>query len=235
MNAGVVIFPGSNCDFDAYHALKMIEGVDVSYIWHGQSRLTDYDLIVLPGGFSYGDYLRSGAIARFSPIMKSVIEFADKGGCVIGICNGFQILLESGLLPGAMLHNSELRFVCRDIYLRVENDKNPFTDSLEVGRLLKMPVAHGEGNYYADSPTLKELEIKNRIIFRYSNSQGDITSDSNPNGSLNNIAGIINSRGNILGMMPHPERACEVVLGSDDGLKLFKSICSNILGGKIER
>ena len=235
MKVGIVIFPGSNCDFDAYQAFKLVDGVEVSYIWHGAQDISGFDLIVLPGGFSYGDYLRSGAVARFSPVMNVVIEFARNGGHVLGICNGFQILLESGLLPGAMLRNSGLRFVCRDIYLRVESNATCYTESLQNGDLLKMPVAHGEGSYFADNKTLKELEANDRVIFRYSDGAGAITVNSNPNGSLNNIAGIINEFGNVLGMMPHPERAVENILGSDDGLKLVKSICNIFSGGKIEK
>jgi phosphoribosylformylglycinamidine synthase I len=235
VKVGIVIFPGSNCDFDAYQAFKLVDGVEVSYIWHGAQDISNFDLIVLPGGFSFGDYLRSGAVARFSPVMNSVIEFAAGGGHLLGICNGFQTLLESGLLPGAMLRNSGLRFVCKDVYLRVENNLSCFTGSLENGDLLKMPIAHGEGNYYADNKTLKELEENDRIIFRYADGAGAITANSNPNGSLNNIAGIINEKGNVLGMMPHPERAVEKILGSQDGLKLVKSISNIFSGGKIEK
>lgn len=227
MKVGVVIFPGSNCDFDAYQALKSIPDVEPVYLWHGSESMNSCDAVILPGGFSYGDYLRSGAIARFSPIMKKVIEYATAGGPVLGICNGFQILLESGLLPGAMLRNSNLRFACREVILRVENDKTRFTSDLKSGDLLRMPVAHGEGNYYAHVSVLNELESENRVLFRYVNEEGVVTAESNPNGSLNNIAGIINREGNVAGMMPHPERACEAILGSIGGLKVFKSICSN--------
>ncbi len=226
MKVGVVIFPGSNCDYDAYRALKMIDGVDVVYLWHGTDDLQRCQAVILPGGFSYGDYLRSGSIARFSPIMKKVVDFAGHGGLVLGICNGFQILLESGLLPGAMIMNSRLRFVCREVILRVENNNTAFTSGLEVGDRLRMPVAHNEGSYFADPATLSELESSGRVIFRYVDESGVVTSGANPNGSLNGIAGIINDRGNVAGLMPHPERACEAILGSEDGLGVLQSLCS---------
>lgn len=226
MKVGVVIFPGSNCDYDAYRALKMIDGVDVVYLWHGTDDLQRCQAIILPGGFSYGDYLRSGSIARFSPIMKKVVDFAGHGGLVLGVCNGFQILLESGLLPGAMIMNSRLRFVCREVILRVENNNTAFTSGLEVGDRLRMPVAHNEGSYFADPATLSELESSGRVIFRYVDESGVVTSGANPNGSLNGIAGIINDRGNVAGLMPHPERACEAILGSEDGLGVLQSLCS---------
>ncbi len=225
MKIGIVVFPGSNCDYDAYQAFKLIEGVEVNYLWHGSDNLNSSDIIVLPGGFSYGDYLRSGSIARFSRIMKKVVDFANGGGYVIGICNGFQILLESGLLPGAMMKNSNLRFVCREVVLRVENNNTRFTSAASVGQLLRMPVAHGEGNYYADPGVISELELSGRVIFRYVNPDGVVTAQANPNGSINSIAGIINERGNVMGMMPHPERACELILGSADGLNIVKSLC----------
>lgn len=225
---GVVIFPGSNCDFDAYRAFKLIDGIEVVYLWHKSNDLEGCELVVLPGGFSYGDYLRSGSIARFSPIMKRVIDFAEGGGFVLGICNGFQILLESGLLPGAMMRNSRLRFACREVILRVEMDDTTFLPGLRRGDLLKMPVAHGEGNYFADPETISELESNGQVVFRYSDSKGVITSGANPNGSLNGIAGIVNDKGNVLGMMPHPERACEKILGSVDGLTLLESLCAAI-------
>lgn len=226
MKAGVVVFPGSNCDYDAYQAFKLIEGTSVTYLWHGSEDLEGSDIIILPGGFAYGDYLRAGAIARFSPIMKRVSDFGRRGGIVVGICNGFQILLESGLLPGAMLRNSSLRFVCKDVILRVENNQSKLTNKVQEGALLRMPVAHGEGNYYADPSTLAELESSGRIILRYVDRSGVVTANANPNGSLNGIAGITNPDGNIAGMMPHPERACESLLGSSDGLQLFKSLCA---------
>jgi len=224
MKVGVVIFPGSNCDYDAYQAFKMIEGNEVTYLWHKSMDLEGCDAIILPGGFSYGDYLRSGSIARFAPIMKKVIEFAKGGGYVLGVCNGFQILLESGLLPGGMLRNSDMRFVCREVILRVEKDDVPFLAGLKKGELLRMPVAHGEGNYYADPDIISELESKGRIVFRYADKHGAVTSEANPNGSINGIAGIISEGGNVVGMMPHPERACENILGSADGLRLIESL-----------
>lgn len=235
MKVGVVIFPGSNCDYDAYSAFKLVAGVDVAYLWHGSHDLEGSDIIILPGGFSYGDYLRAGAIGRFSPIMKKVIEYASGGGIVWGICNGFQILTESGLLPGALLRNAGLRFVCKDIYLRVETDRTKLTTGLSKGALLKMPVAHGEGGYYADSATLSKLEMSGQIIFRYADENGVVCAGANPNGSINGIAGIVNEAGNVFGMMPHPERAVEPILGSTDGLALIRSLCTQLTGGLLER
>jgi len=226
MRVGIVIFPGSNCDYDAYQAFKMIEGVDVEYLWHGSDDLGSADAVILPGGFAHGDYLRAGSIARFSPIMKKIIEFANSGGYVMGICNGFQVLLESGLLPGALMKNSSLRFVCREVILRVENTNTAFTSGLKQGQLLRMPVAHGEGNYYADTMTLSKLESEGRVVFRYVDREGVVTADANPNGSINGIAGIINEEGNVLGMMPHPERAVEHMLGSIDGGHIIRSFCT---------
>lgn len=224
MKFGVIVFPGSNCDFDSYHAIKDGGFGDVCYIWHGESDLGDCDTVILPGGFSYGDYLRSGAIARFSPVMHAVVDFAKKGGTVIGICNGFQILLEAGLLPGAMRRNQGMRFVCKNVYLRVENRLTKFTGCCSDDKPLKIPIAHGEGNYFADSRTLDILNGGNRVLFRYCDRQGDVSEKYNPNGSVDNIAGIINENGNVLGMMPHPERACEMILGSQDGRLIFESI-----------
>jgi phosphoribosylformylglycinamidine synthase len=224
MKFGVIVFPGSNCDFDSYHAIKTGEFGDVRYIWHGESDLGDCDTVILPGGFSYGDYLRSGAIARFSPVMKAVVDFAKKGGTVIGICNGFQILLEAGLLPGAMRRNQGMRFVCKTVYLRVENRLTKFTSCCPDDKPLEIPIAHGEGNYFADSRTLEILNEENRVIFRYCDKQGNVGNETNPNGSVDNIAGIMNENGNVLGMMPHPERACEMILGSQDGRLIFESI-----------
>lgn len=226
---GVVIFPGSNCDHDAYYALKKILGYDVTFLWHKETDLQNSDVIILPGGFSYGDYLRTGSIARFSPIMNSVTEFANTGGYVLGICNGFQILLEAGLLPGVMLKNKSLQFVCKDVYLKIENTNTSFTKGINEKSVLKVPIAHGEGNYFADEETLKELENNNQIVFKYSSSDGDINDLYNPNGSVMNIAGIINKRGNVLGMMPHPERACDIILGKTDGTLIFKSLENLIL------
>ncbi|BDQ02418.1 phosphoribosylformylglycinamidine synthase subunit PurQ [Ignavibacterium sp.] len=222
---GVVVFPGSNCDHDAYYVIKKILDHDVTFLWHKENNLDDTNVIILPGGFSYGDYLRTGAIARFSPIMNSVIDFANKGGIVIGICNGFQILLEAGLLPGVMLRNISLQFVCKDVYLSTENRSTLFTSEIpSEKKAIKIPIAHGEGNYFASEDVLKELEDNNQIVFRYSDSNGIVSEELNPNGSLLNIAGIINKKGNVLGMMPHPERACDSVLGKTDGQLIFKSI-----------
>ena len=226
---GVVVFPGSNCDHDAYYALKKILNTDVTFLWHKENDLQGSNIIILPGGFSYGDYLRCGAIARFSPIMNSIIEFANKGGLVIGICNGFQILLEAGLLPGIMLKNKSLQFVCKDVYLSVENRNTIFTKDIETGKILKVPIAHGEGNYFADENTLKSLEDNNQIVFKYSSSDGEISDEYNPNGSTLNIAGITNKKGNVLGMMPHPERSTDPVLQKTDGSIIFNSILNNFL------
>jgi len=228
---GVVVFPGSNCDHDAYYALKKILGCDVTFLWHKDTDLKNCDAIVLPGGFSYGDYLRTGAVAKFSPIMRSVTEFALSGGPVIGICNGFQILLESGLLPGVMIRNKSLKFVCKDVYLSVENRETPFTSGI-TKKVIKVPVAHGEGNYFADENTLKELIENKQVVFRYAASSGDITEEANFNGSTYNIAGIINKQGNVLGMMPHPERCSDPVLGKTDGVLVFKSII-NFINAKV--
>jgi len=225
----VVVFPGSNCDADCFHVVKNVLHENVQYVWHQDSNLSGFDCVILPGGFSYGDYLRTGAIARFSPVMNSVIQFAKKGGLVLGICNGFQILLESGLLPGAMMRNASLKFVCKHVYLRCENQRTAFTGQIQKGEILRIPVAHGEGNYFTDSQTLQSLMDHDQIIFRYCDEKGKITEDSNPNGSLENIAGIINEQGNVLGMMPHPERASENILGSEDGKKIFQSILRSSL------
>ena len=221
---GVVVFPGSNCDHDAYHAVKHVMQQDASFIWHKDTTLGDVDAVILPGGFSYGDYLRTGAIARFSPVMREVVKFAEAGGTVIGICNGFQILLEAGLLPGAMLRNKSLQFICKQVTLRVDNAQTRFTNHCTKGGLLTIPIAHGEGNYFADAETLKELQDNDQIVFRYSDGAGMVTDKTNPNGSVLNIAGIVNRQGNVLGMMPHPERAVETELGSTDGRSIFSSI-----------
>ena len=221
---GVVVFPGSNCDHDAYHAVKHVMGQDVRFLWHKESDLDGADAIILPGGFSYGDYLRCGAIARFSPIMKEVVRFANAGGHVMGVCNGFQILCEAGLLPGALLRNASLRFVCREVHLRAENTDTAFSNALTAGQVLTIPVAHGEGNYYTDQSALEELEARSQVVFRYCSADGALTPESNPNGSLNNIAGIVNRTGNVFGMMPHPERSMETLLGSDDGIGVFQSV-----------
>ena len=225
---GVVVFPGSNCDMDAYNAFGNVLNEKVELLWHKETSLNGVDIVVLPGGFSYGDYLRSGAIARFSPIMSEVIKFASKGGLVMGICNGFQVLVEAGLLPGALLRNANLKFVCKQVYLRTETAATPFTSSLEKGQVLKVPIAHGDGNFYADEPTLKSLEDGDQIVFRYSTADGEITREANPNGSIYNIAGIVNSRRNVLGMMPHPERASEQILGSAQGKAVLKSVVQSL-------
>jgi len=223
----VVVFPGSNCDHDAYYSLKKVLGYDVTFLWHKDKDLQNADVIILPGGFSYGDYLRTGSIARFSPIMEQVISFAEKGGVVIGICNGFQILLEAGLLPGVMVQNSSLKFVCKDVYLCVENKDTLFTRNFNKD-IVKIPVAHGDGNYFADDATLDELKKNNQIVFKYCSQDGKISDEFNPNGSKLNIAGIMNKKGNILGMMPHPERVCNPVLRRTDGELIFKSVAKNI-------
>lgn len=227
MKFGVVVFPGSNCDYDAYHAIKTTGIGEVIYLWHGDTSVNGCDAVILPGGFSYGDYLRSGAIARFSPIMRAVIDFAKKGGYVIGICNGFQILLEAGLLPGAMRKNLGMRFVCRDIYLKPLNTSSRFTGNCSENKVLKIPIAHTEGNYFVDNDTLEELYETNRVVFKYCDRDGNISERANPNGSLDNIAGIINKNGNVMGMMPHPERACEMILGSEDGRCIFESLAGS--------
>ena len=226
---GVVVFPGSNCDHDAYYALKKIMNVETVFLWHKDKDMQNCDVVVLPGGFAYGDYLRCGAIARFSPIMNSVIEFAEKGGTVIGICNGFQVLLEAGLLPGVMIKNKSLQFVCKDVYISVENNNTVFTRNIGKNKILKIPIAHGEGNYFADDITLKSLSENNQIVFRYSSKDGTLGDEFNPNGSTKNIAGIINKKGNVLGMMPHPERACDAVLGNTDGQIIFNSIIDSLI------
>jgi phosphoribosylformylglycinamidine synthase len=215
MKFGVIVFPGSNCDHDAFYAVSSNLGQKAEFIWHDSGDLGDVDAVILPGGFSYGDYLRCGAIARFSPVMKAVSRFAADGGLVLGICNGFQILVEAGLLPGALLRNQSLKFVCRDVHLRVETTHSPFTAGAERGEILRVPIAHGEGCYVADERTLDELEAEDRVVFRYLD---------NPNGSLRDIAGILNRERNVLGMMPHPERASDPLMGSTDGLTVFHSM-----------
>jgi phosphoribosylformylglycinamidine synthase len=220
----VVVFPGSNCDHDAYHATKHVLGQDAEFIWHKETSLKGADVVILPGGFAHGDYLRTGAIARFSPIMPAVVDFARRGGPVLGICNGFQVLLESGLLPGAMLRNRELLYQCKHVIVRVEQTDTPFTVNARVGQRLRIPIAHGEGNYYADPDVIRELEAARRIVFRYCDEAGELTDAANPNGSLRNIAGICSEGRNVVGLMPHPERACEPSLGSADGLVLLESV-----------
>lgn len=226
MKFGIVIFPGSNCDHDAYHAIKHVVGLDAEFIWHKETSLDDVDAVLLPGGFSYGDYLRSGAIARFSPIMSTVTKFAENGGLVIGICNGFQTLCECGLLPGALLRNASIRFVCKPVGIRVERTDTVFSNACSPGAVLTIPIAHGEGNYHADEATLDRLEANGQVLFRYCDPSGNVTPEANPNGSSRNIAGIINERGNVMGMMPHPERHVESMLGTDDGRSVFRSIAN---------
>jgi phosphoribosylformylglycinamidine synthase I len=226
---GVVVFPGSNCDHDAYHVLKGVFHQDARFLWHKDSSIEGVDAIVLPGGFAYGDYLRCGAIARFSPIMKEVVAFARAGGMVMGICNGFQVLCEAGLLPGSLLRNAALTFNCSYVHLRVENAATAFTSACRPGEVLKIPIAHGEGNYYADPDTLAALTRNNQIIFRYCDGKGAVTPESNPNGSLDNIAGIVSEGGNIMGMMPHPERASDPALRETDGAKVFQSAIGHLV------
>jgi phosphoribosylformylglycinamidine synthase len=227
---GIVVFPGSNCDHDAYHAAKHVFGQEARFIWHKESTLGDVDVVLLPGGFSYGDYLRSGAIARFSPVMRAVVDFANGGGLVVGVCNGFQVLCESGLLPGALMRNSGQRFRCKEQYLRVENNQSIFTNQMQKGQVVNIPIAHGDGNYFADAETLAQLEAQNQIVFRYCNEDGESTPEANPNGSIQHIAGIINEKGNVLGMMPHPERHVDALLGSTDGGLIFASILESFVG-----
>lgn len=224
MNVGVIVFPGSNCDHDCQHVFQHVLGQSVQMIWHKETSLKGVDAVILPGGFSYGDYLRTGAIARFSPVMGAVRAFAKDGGAVIGICNGFQILLEAGLLPGAMLRNKSLYFICKDVHVRVENAATAFTEACEPGQVLKIPVAHADGNYYTDPVTLAAMQANAQIVLRYCTPEGKVTPEANPNGSLDNIAGIINSEGNVLGMMPHPERCAEDILGNKDGKLIFQSL-----------
>jgi phosphoribosylformylglycinamidine synthase subunit PurQ / glutaminase len=230
MKFGVVVFPGSNCDHDAFHAIGHVLQRPVEFIWHQSENLPGCDAIILPGGFSYGDYLRTGAIARFSPVMKAVEKFANSGGLVLGICNGFQILLEAGLLPGAMMRNSGLRFICRHVYMRVENTDSPFTNAASKGQILKIPIAHSDGNYSCDEATRAELEENRQILFRYTSPDGQDDNAGNPNGSLANIAGICNRERNVAGLMPHPERAVESALDSEDGLVVFRSMMEALVG-----
>jgi phosphoribosylformylglycinamidine synthase len=224
MKFGVVVFPGSNCDKDIIYVLEHIMCQEVVTLWHKDHDLQNVDFVVLPGGFSFGDYLRSGAIARFSPIMQEVIQFANRGGYVMGICNGFQILAEAGLLPGALLHNSNRKFVCTNIYLKAQTTNTLITSGLDTGKALKIPIAHGEGNYFADSDTLKRLHDNDQVLFRYCDENGNISPEANPNGSIENIAGVCNFTRNVFGMMPHPERASDSVLANQDGLGIFESI-----------
>ena len=228
MKVGVVTFPGSNCDYDAFHAVRDVLGADAVYLWHKSHDLQNVDVVLLPGGFSYGDYLRAGAIARFSPIMQEVAAHARRGGPVLAVCNGFQIACEAGLLPGALLRNAGLKFLSQMVTLRVENADTMFTHRYETGQLLRMPIAHGEGRYTADDRTLDRLEGEGRVVFRYANATGQLDDESNPNGSQRAIAGIVSAEGNVLGMMPHPERAVEDILGSRDGLGIFQSMMAQV-------
>ncbi|WP_423147480.1 phosphoribosylformylglycinamidine synthase subunit PurQ [Rubrolithibacter danxiaensis] len=228
MKFGVVVFPGSNCDQDIIYVLESIMGLEVVKLWHKDHDLQQVDFVVLPGGFSFGDYLRSGAIARFSPIMQEVIQFANKGGFVLGICNGFQIIAEAGLVPGALLHNTNRKFICNNIYLKAETNNSLLTSGLDLNKALKIPIAHGEGNYFADTDTIKKLQDNDQILFRYCNEQGDVTPEANPNGSSDNIAGVCNAGRNVFGMMPHPERAADCMLGNEDGLAIFESILKTV-------
>lgn len=230
MRIAVIIFPGSNCDHDVYYSFKKILNKATDFVWHRETNLNNYDIIVLPGGFSYGDYLRCGAIARFSPVMQEVLTKSKKGVKILGICNGFQILTESGLLPGALIKNDNQKFVCKSVNLKVENNKTIFTHLCKQGDILTIPIAHGEGNYYCDPETLAALQQEKQIVFRYCDLEGNTDAAANPNGSINNIAGIINKEGNILGMMPHPERRADKLLGNDDGLRVLLSLIKNFLG-----
>ena len=231
MKFGVVVFPGSNCDHDAFHVLSSVLGQPTEWVWHQSTQVNHLDAIVLPGGFSYGDYLRTGALASHSPVLGAVKKFAERGGLVLGICNGFQILLEAGLLPGAMLRNRRLKFLCRFVHLRVETTDTPFTAACQAGQVLKMPIAHMDGNYFAGEATLRELERNHQIVFRYATPAGEIVDDAeaNPNGALANIAGICNRERNVLGLMPHPERASESLMGSTDGLAIFQSLVQSLV------
>jgi phosphoribosylformylglycinamidine synthase len=226
MKFGVITFPGSNCDADIIYVLEKIMGQQVVPLWHKDHDLQGVDFVILPGGFSFGDYLRSGAIARFSPIMQEVIRFAERGGYVLGICNGFQILTEAGLLPGALLHNSNRKFICRNIYLKPQTRQSLLTAQLNPDQAFKIPIAHGEGNYFADADVLKAINDNDQIMFRYCDEAGNITADANPNGSIENIAGVTNANRNVFGLMPHPERASDTLVGNQDGLAIFESILS---------
>ena len=224
MKFGIVVFPGSNCDHDVYHVAKHVLGHEAAFLWHKDTSFAGVDCVVLPGGFAHGDYLRAGAIARFSPIMKAVEAFAARGGLVFGICNGFQVLTEAGLLPGALMRNAGLKYICRDVHLRVERQDTAYTSRIKQGTILRIPVGHGEGCYFAPEEVLKELEEKRQVVFRYCDESGQVTGGSNPNGSLRAIAGICNAKGNVLGMMPHPDRCAEDVLGNAQGRRIFDSI-----------
>lgn len=232
MKFGVLVFPGSNCDHDAYHVIAELARQPVTFLWHDSASLEGCDAIVVPGGFAYGDYLRTGAIARFSPVMQSVKQFAAEGGLVLGICNGFQILCESGLLPGALLRNAGLKYICKQVHLRTETANSPFTGMLRKGEVLKIPIGHMEGNYFCDAATLDTLRGDDRIVFRYATPEGTLTTEANPNGSLDNIAGILNEGRNVLGMMPHPDRSSDAILGSADGWKIFQSMMETLAAAR---
>ncbi|ADU96687.1 phosphoribosylformylglycinamidine synthase subunit PurQ [Thermovibrio ammonificans] len=229
MKFGIPVYPGSNCDRDVGWVIEKVLGHEVKYLWHKERDVKGVDCVIVPGGFSYGDYLRAGAMAKLSPVTEAIYEFAQKGGLVMGICNGFQILLEAGLLPGAMLPNKGLTFVCKFVHLKVENNQTPFTRLYEKGEVVRIPIAHAEGNYTCPPETLKEIEENGQVVVRYCSPEGEVSEEYNPNGSLNNIAGICNKRGNVFGLMPHPERASEAILGSTDGLRMFKSIVEGVL------
>jgi len=233
MKFAVVVFPGSNCDHDAYHVAKHVLGAEAEFVWHKDTSLGGADVVVLPGGFAHGDYLRTGAIARFSPVMQEVKRFAAAGGPVIGICNGFQVLLESGLLPGAMLRNRSLQYQCEHVFVKVEQTDTPFTLACRPGQVLRIPIAHGEGNYYAEPEVVARLEQNRQVVFRYTTAAGEPAPEANPNGSVNNIAGLCNESRNVVGLMPHPERACELALGSADGLVVFESVVKAVAEGEM--
>jgi phosphoribosylformylglycinamidine synthase subunit PurQ / glutaminase len=227
---GIIVFPGSNCDHDAYHATKHVFDQDARFIWHKEGSVGDVDVVIVPGGFSYGDYLRAGAIARFSPVMKDVVRFAESGGLVLGVCNGFQVLCETGLLPGILMRNESLRFACKDVHLRVEQTDTPFTGVFDRGQIIQIPIAHGEGNYFASDDELDDLEANQQVVFRYVSAAGEITPEANPNGSRRNIAGIVNRGRNVLGMMPHPERCVEAGFANAEGALVFRSIVEQFAG-----
>jgi phosphoribosylformylglycinamidine synthase len=233
MKFAVVVFPGSNCDHDAYHAAKHVLGQDAEFVWHKDTSLGSADAVILPGGFAHGDYLRTGAIARFSPIMPAVTAFADQGGPVLGICNGFQVLLEAGLLPGAMLRNRSVKFQCEHVHVKVEQTDTPFTLACAPGQILRIPIAHGEGNYYAEPDVIDRLERNRQVVFRYVTAAGVAAPEANPNGSVNNIAGLCSDKRNVVGLMPHPERACELAVGSADGLVMFESVLKAVTEGAV--
>ena len=233
MKFAVVVFPGSNCDHDAYYAAKHVLGQDAEFVWHKDASLGGADVVILPGGFAHGDYLRTGAIARFSPVMQAVKAFAESGGPVLGICNGFQVLLEAGLLPGVMLRNRSVKFQCEHVYVRVEQTDTPFTAACRQGQVLRIPIAHGEGNYYAEPDVIERLEENRQVVFRYTTAAGVVEPEANPNGSASNIAGLCSERRNVVGLMPHPERACELAVGSADGLVLFESVLKAVTQGAL--